>query len=283
MDFRYHFDKRPENEGLTFGNIVIHQIGDLYCKYDTVVNQHSQICTELTCVLSGKGLTRINGNEFPLRPGEINIVFHGDKHEIISDPIDPLRFYFFGFSVKQGHALYPALQQLKEAHKNGSRVFSDDLNIRGSISKALAELYTPGEFSEILLETYAKQIIVNTLRSFHNVHPAYRPDLDDKKTLAFSMANFIDKNIESLHSVNDVYKNFSYSASYLAHIFSDAVGVSPSKYFMDARMNLALRLLKQHRSVTKTAELLGYSSRHPFCRAFNKCFGASPSSYIDKS
>jgi len=281
VNVHYHFNKHPEDEGLTFGNIVLHQIGDLFCKYNTVIDQHTQTCAELTCVISGKGVTKINGKEYPLIPGEINVVFPGDSHEIISDSVDPLRYYFVGFSILESHPLYRALDEFKKKHASGERFFSDTLNIRGCASNALAELYTPNDFSQILIETYITQILVYTLQSFRNVYPTYQPDLNDKKKLAFSMANFIDKNIESIRSINDVYRNFGYSASYLSHIFSDGVGKSPSEYLHHARMELALRLLKQNGSVTRTAELLGYSSIHPFCRAFRKKFKCPPSSYIN--
>ena len=91
------------------------------------------------------------------------------------------------------------------------------------------------------------------------------------------MADFIDKNVEALGSTHDVYKNFGYSSSYLSHIFAETLGTSPSEYLHTAKMDLAMRLLKQNHSVTKTAEMLGYSSIHPFCRAFKKKFGLSPS------
>lgn len=281
MNVRYHFDKRPAYEGISLNNIVLHQIGDLFCKYDTVVNEHSQGCVELTCVVSGKGITRINGKEYPLIPGEINIVFPKDSHQIISDPVDPLRYYFFAFSLLETHPLASAMHAFQRKHTQQNRFFKDTLNIRGTISNALAELYAPNEFSRILLEAYVTEIIVHTLQSFDTMHSTYRPDVNDKKSLAFSMANFIDKNIDTISSIHDVYKNFGYSSSYLSHLFAEAVGVSPSEYLHKDKMELAMRLLKQNQSVTKTAEMLGYSSIHPFCRAFKKAFGLSPSEVFD--
>lgn len=281
MNARYHFDKRPAYEGISLNNVVLHQIGDLFCKFDTVVNEHSQNCIELTCVVSGKGITRINGKEYPLIPGEINVVFPKDSHQIISDPVDPLRYYFFAFSMLENHPLMSAMYSFQRKHVHENRFFKDTLGIRGSISNALAELYTPNDYSRILLESYVTQIIVHTLQSFDASHAAYRPNLNDKKSIAFSMANYIDKNVEAIDTISDVYKNFGYSSSYLSHIFADAVGVSPSEYLHNAKMELAMRLLKQNRSVTKTAEMLGYSSIHPFCRAFKKTFGLSPSEVFD--
>ena len=282
MNVRYHFDKRPAYEGITLSNILLHQIGDLFCKYDTIVNEHSQNCVELTCVVSGKGTTIINGKEYPLNPGEINIVFPKDTHQIISDPVDPLRYYFFAFSLLDGHPLSPALYSFQKKHANENRFFKDTLNIRGEISNIMAELYSPNDFSRLLIESYVMQILVHTLQSFDTTHSTYRPDINDKKSLAFSMANFIDKNIDSIDSVHDVYKNFGYSSSYLSHIFADAVGKSPAEYLHSAKMELAMRILKQTQSVTKTSEMLGYSSIHPFCRAFKKEFGLSPSDVFDR-
>ena len=130
LNVHYHFDKRPEDEGLTFGNIVIHQVGDLFCKYNTVVGEHTQSCVELTCVISGKGLTRINGVEHALLPGEINIVFPKDKHEIISDSVDPLRYYFLGFSMLEDHPLYRAFEQFWQKQSQNERGWRKQSNIR---------------------------------------------------------------------------------------------------------------------------------------------------------
>lgn len=277
MNVRYHFDKRPTYEGISLGNIFLHQIGDVFCKHDTVVNEHSPNCIKLICIVSGKGLTYINGKEYSLNSGDINVILPNDSYQIISDPIDPLRYYLFAFSPLEDHPLYATLHTFQKTHANENRSFKDTLNIRGAISNALAELYSPDEFSTILLETYVTQIIVNILKSFNKTNPTYIPDINDKKSLAFSMADFIDKNVEALGSTHDVYKNFGYSSSYLSHIFAETLGTSPSEYLHTAKMDLAMRLLKQNHSVTKTAEMLGYSSIHPFCRAFKKKFGLSPS------
>ena len=134
MNVHYHFDKYPETEGLTFEGLKIHQVGDLFCKYNTVVGEHLQNCAELTCVISGRGTTRINGREYPLRPGEINIVFPGDMHEITSDSVDPLRYYFLGFSVLEEHPLYKELETLYSKHANGERFFTDEGEITVIVS-----------------------------------------------------------------------------------------------------------------------------------------------------
>ncbi len=282
MNALYHFNKFPAHDGMTFGSIIVNQIGDLFCKYDTVIGEHRQDCVELTYVISGKGTTLINGKEYPLMPGEINIVFLDDMHKITSDPVDPLRYYFLGFNVPQDHPLHEAIAKLQKTCTDTERFFKDTMGIRACISNALGELYAPNDYSNLLIETYITQILVYTLQNFENIHTAYQPDLNDKKNLAFSMANFIDKNTDSIESVNDVYKNFGYSASYLSHIFSNELGVSPSEYLHNAKMELSIHLLRQNGSVTRTAELLGYSSIHPFCRAFKKKFGASPSNYLEE-
>jgi mannose-6-phosphate isomerase-like protein (cupin superfamily) len=42
-------------------------------------------------VVAGKGTARINGRRYPLRPGTLMVIEHGDRHEIRNDGRAPLR------------------------------------------------------------------------------------------------------------------------------------------------------------------------------------------------
>ncbi|MCC3372142.1 AraC family transcriptional regulator [Cohnella sp. REN36] len=65
--------------------------------------------------------------------------------------------------------------------------------------------------------------------------------------------------------------------SYLTHVFTEQVGMSPMKYLQQIRMEKAMRLLREtDATVTEIALSLGYPSLYSFTRAFKTYFKAAP-------
>ena len=284
---RYHFDNYPQKEGMLFDDFIMHQLGDIYCGTDTVINEHTQYCDEITYVISGTGSAFTNEKEFPLHKGILHITFAEEKHKIVSDPVDPLRFYFLGFTLSPKHKLYSPFRMLLMKARDGERCTNANLNIETTFVKAFSELLHPTTYSNMLLESYTNEILINLLRLFlpqeQPTQTEYSPQINEKFYIIFKSINYIDQNISSLKNVNEMYKAIGYSSSYISHIFHEYVNTSPAKYFQNAKMNLAAKLLASNHSVTEVADLLHYSSIHPFCRAFVKHFGKTPSDYIKTS
>lgn len=70
------------------------------------------------------------------------------------------------------------------------------------------------------------------------------------------------------------------SRSRFAARFLSVVGLSPMRYLMQWRMNIAMRALGySDASVEQVALQVGYESLPAFSRAFSRCVGVSPSAY----
>lgn len=70
-----------------------------------------------------------------------------------------------------------------------------------------------------------------------------------------------------------------YHEKYFAKIFKEHVGVSPYRYLLNYRMNVACNLLLQGHSVGSTAVNCGYPDLKSFCRGFKQQFGVTPKKY----
>jgi AraC family transcriptional regulator len=63
-------------------------------------------------------------------------------------------------------------------------------------------------------------------------------------------------------------------------LFKSALGVSPSRYHINLRINLARRLLRETKlSVVNVALKVGYTDPSHFARLFRRENGLSPSDY----
>ena len=70
------------------------------------------------------------------------------------------------------------------------------------------------------------------------------------------------------------------SAPYLSRIFHDRVGVSPSRFLTDLRMQTARKLLSDtDLSVREIAEKVGYADPFHFSKTFRSAVGVNPTQY----
>lgn len=95
----------------------------------------------------------------------------------------------------------------------------------------------------------------------------------------------IEKLIAALHAspqqrwtVTEMAQKMQCSEPYLRRLFLRYTGKTPKEYLLDARLDLALSLLKQKgNSVGKVADMLSFFDLFHFSKAFKQRFGYAPS------
>ena len=88
------------------------------------------------------------------------------------------------------------------------------------------------------------------------------------------------ENIAEEFNLDRLAAQVGLSKFYFNRLFKSAVGVSPSHYHINLRMDEAKRLLREtKRSVLEIALDVGYSNPSHFAQLFRKETGLSPSDY----
>lgn len=78
----------------------------------------------------------------------------------------------------------------------------------------------------------------------------------------------------------EVMANFSHmSRATFFKRFSKIAGQPPNLFLVMVRMKIAAQLLRQGRSITQTAEKVGYQSESAFSKAFKRTVGEQPGAY----
>jgi len=90
---------------------------------------------------------------------------------------------------------------------------------------------------------------------------------------------YISEHLSESIFIEDLSKLCGYSTQYFIRLFSQLVGISPHQYLIGYRMKISAKLLLDGNSVSKTADLVGYTEVKNFSRAFKKYFGISPTQY----
>ena len=280
-DTTYHFNHAFIKSPKSFGNVRLFQLGDMVCNHQKHIPTHKQVCFEITCVLDGEMVSCSNDVPFRLKKNMIHFSLPNETHELYTNTSQGARFFFLGFDVLSTHLLYDNLENFIKNKDTIQRVMTNNYAIFDAITKCLQEISSFNNYSSLLIESYLNEIIVLIVKSLDNSQTEkYR--IKDKELLFSNIISYIDANILNIVGVQDICAHFSFSESYLSHLFTSQLGISLFHYYNNVRFDKALKMLNEGSSVTEVAEKLNYTSIYTFSRAFRNKFGASPTHYQKK-
>lgn len=130
--------------------------------------------------------------------------------------------------------------------------------------------------SDIYLETLASYTKLLLTMLAANGQRAEVSDTPEAKVFSSAVA-FMNEHMAESISVSDIARSCSVSTSTLKRIFSEYSDCGVHKYFLKLKINRATSLLSSGKTVTETAELLGFSDQSYFSKAYFRETGVSPS------
>jgi AraC-like DNA-binding protein len=80
----------------------------------------------------------------------------------------------------------------------------------------------------------------------------------------------------TLQGLDEICNELFITKSHLHHLFMEQMGVSPKKYVMEKRLELAHRELTLGAKATEIYAACGFADYSSFFRAYKKHFGHSP-------
>lgn len=278
----FHINKFFEPSEKIFDGLCLRQIGRLYCKGETEVEEHIQYPSlyELTVVTDGAGTVYTNGVGVGIKRGDIYLSFPLDAHRIVSDKAEPLKYDFFSFSLSEGKLKTELKRIAREYHSPYTRVIREE-RINPLISNAIAEIDSNNFEAHELLSAIFKQAVIYTIRGFQRLNPQ-KPysNATQNEILCYKLMNYIDTHIYSMKSLSDLAKTTDYSYGYLSTIFKKTTKDTLLSYYQRKKLDVArLLILENKLTVTEISEMLNYSSVYALSKAFSKQYGMSPKKY----
>jgi AraC family transcriptional regulator len=142
------------------------------------------------------------------------------------------------------------------------------------------ELMRP-QASPLFVESLARMIAVHLARSYGETDEGSRdggPSLPGYKLR--QITDWMAEHAAEEFSLDQLAARAGLSKFHFQRLFKTAVGVSPSRYHTNLRMNESRRLLRETKmSVVDVALEVGYANPSHFARLFRKENGLSPSDY----
>ncbi len=276
-DKLYHLDyyfREPKK----YGSIRLVQIGRLYCDRTTVVEKHLHLnWFELTIVTDGEGILTTNGAEIPIKRGDIYLSFPADRHGIISDAENPLKYDFFSFFTENGEYAEGLEKIMQKFGDPRSRLFSDE-KIRSLVQNSISEFgETSRSMSDELISHAFEMILIYLFRDFPLSDSEEMLVTGGAEEFCYNLMNYIDTHVFTLKNLEELSEMTNYNYSYLSSLFRKTTGRTLLDYYSSCRLRVARSLIRENKmKIGEIAELLNYSSVYSFSKAYKNKYGICP-------
>ena len=275
------------NEPKVLNDLVLYQLGEIYCDEDAVCQAHTHLdFFELTFIVSGKGVIYCDDVPIKVEKNDLFVSLPFEQHKIVSDKKDPLRYYFIAFSFLPS-SLYKTdiLYSPTLLHLPANLRVNNSQSWEHTFVSLLSSIQDTNKFSTLKLELLVKTLCISLWQAYQEipVKQYTSPKGVEEQNLFYKIIHYIDEHLTSINNLTEIAEALHYNYVYISRIFKMQSGKSIYQYFSERKLVLAEQLLKEgDMSVTKIAEHLNYSSIYVFSRSFKKYFGFSPSLYEKK-
>lgn len=234
---------------------------------------------ELMYIVKGSGYTQVGSQKYPLAPGTIVVynpnVVHLESFE--SDGQTPL-FYHIKFDE-----LSVAGLPINHLLPKDFPITFDAKGYYDLYHQLFSTMFVEAQSQEIgyiqLLDSLLRSILLLTLRIVAQKQPQIAV-LESEDSLISQIQYYLSQNFSQKISMESVANKFFISQYYLSHLFRNKIGISPTVYIAQLRINRACRDLTQtSMTISDIAFAVGYPSQSNFQTQFKKYKNLSPSQY----
>lgn len=239
------------------------------CNPDYLVRRRQYGYTVIECVVEGGGHVVLDGIKFPLRPGTLFAYRRDTACEIHTDPVHRLVKYFICLSGREAPGrlaragVAPARAVALPAHVEIQSIFAQIVHEGQSRSRFSARI------CDQLL-----QLLLLKIQETLSRRPARAPAGYER----FSrLKQIIDTQAAQLGSLQEIARQSGIAPVAACKLFHQHFGLSPFRYLMRRKMEIAAEHLVQGDALVKEAAArVGFADPHHFSRRFKLAYGMSP-------
>jgi len=225
-------------------------------------------------LLSGSGYYYVNNKEYPIKSGDIFIIYPDTLVSYKTNYYDPFHFCWFAFSGNNAKVICEEIgfkDNYYVQHLHGK------YSIKGKIDDCInlinsRTLTNDFAITSILFELFA------LLSSSHQID--IRTDRNIQEEHVEKAASYIQMNYMLPINVEDVVSFIRLDRTYLSKIFHMYKGKTLTDYITFVRISQAKTLLERtNYSAKEIASYVGFKDECYFSRVFKKTCGTSPLEY----
>lgn len=237
-------------------------------------------------ILEGTGEIKLGDETYELKKNVLCYYPAGTRYLPISSDDDTLKFITLNFDFDKIHPCRFSIpstvaeQQfcpenaLMSHEKDVPELFKSYFVIQNAHNLRNTFLEIAQEFNEN--ERYAKEKAAAKLQYLCYCLPTYNAGIN--RELFNKIHDFINDNLCTLQSNEELAQALNYHPYYLNKIFKLQTGISIHQYILKKRLEKALQLLcDTNKSISEIAKLCGFDDQRHFSSLFSKKLGCTPS------
>lgn len=258
-------------------DLFLNYCGTEVCAPDFCVRPHIRQEYLIHYILAGTGQYHTPQRSYPLKAGDIFLIYPGQPIHYQTDSWDPFHFSWFGFS---GPAADTVVQELGFSQDACVRHLHTRYSIHEPILKCV-DLQNSGCPSNSFVSTSMLYDILGRLSlSFQADSAEEVRSRDVVHEHVYRAIAYIKQNYMTPISVTTVVNFIGLDRSYFSKIFQKCTGISVQRYLLETRISQA-KLLLEHTTYTvrEVCSYVGIQDECYFSRVFKKLEGCSPRSY----
>ncbi len=239
----------------------------------SVFEKHCHNYFELLYVAAGSGKTMVEGNEYPLVPGALFLFRPLEYHYVCPDHTTAYERYVvnFGKDIPLDDAgRFPLLQRGTDVRAGA--FFPPDES-RSEFEKIFSLLDASDGLSESARRTLSRTVVTQILLLLGKNE---LPSGEAEETLVARIVDYLNDNLATPLTLDDVAKHFFISKYYLCRIFRGSTGVSVMHFINTKRVAEAKELISKGVPALEAATRSGFNDYSVFYRACKKSTGHAP-------
>lgn len=262
-------------------------IAHLY-KEEKTMDMHIHDCYEIYYSISGGKQFLIDQKFYAIKPGDIFVINQYESHKLTQ--VDSMVHERIVLSIHPEYAkrLSTSATNLDACFSDRSADFSHKISFNKEQQKRFLYLINKitnaegygqdvmeqSAFMEMMLMINAAVLAPHEVLS--RTDSVYNKQVDD-------ILAYINQNIASPISIQQLAETFFLSESYICRIFKSSTGTTINKYINARRISIAKALLNDGDSVMEAYEKSGFTDYSNFFKTFTKAVGISPKKYAQFS
>lgn len=257
--------------------------------YVSSINAHWHKEAELTLVMEGELIFKVNKNIYHASKGDVIIISPYNIHSV--KLINPKECFcltiVFDLSMLKSSSQFGISYKYIDPVLEGKRDItgfipsSDKDNIFGEIIKKITDLFVSKDFG------YELEINSKLFKFLYNMYRKYEGQYNNEKSIGGkcvkNMTNaihYICEHYNEKITIKELASIANYSESYFMHYFKEITNLSVMEYVIKIRLVKALELLTETElSITEISGELGFNSVSYFNKLFKKQFKLTPIKY----
>ncbi len=251
------------NEGDPFG---INFVGKSICDEKFYTERENSDIMSLEYIIEGKGTLEINGQTLNPCSGDVFLLTEGSSHKYYTDKSSPWRKYFVSFTG-------PLAYKLKELYLPYNTYLFKNCDVLACFEKIFNVAFDDSQSYEPINQCVTLEVM-KIIMYLHSRKAGENEDLADK------IKKKIDYCVEGEFSLDAIADSLSYSKNHIINIFKDKYGRTPYQYYIEAKIEIAKRYLRQTScSISDISANLSFSDPQYFSSYFKRITGVSPRDY----